>query len=230
MAKKILAIVMCALLLVGVIGTFSGCDSNDQVPSSSSKTESKNDTSSVTSSETESGTESGGTESTPEVEQTLYGTWVMDFDLTETVERFMSQVYPESVVVADTVTVDYVMNFSKDGKCSVTMNAANIFYDAVLKTVEKHIRSLTSNTTTINLEMAEFKSNYKKENIAKSMNRKMEGTYTLKGDAKSAGTVTMTGEDWGGTFKFSLDGETITIIQVKDGVEADKMVLTKVQD
>ncbi len=212
MLKRTIAFVLCLLFC---IGAFSAC--KEDTSSNMSSVADSSDVSSETPSNTSQPDDENTSSENGPIEQSLYGKWVAKVDITESVEKFMSSVYPESVVVVETVTVDYVLELYEDKKCVETLNAANVFYDAVLKTVEQHIRSLTSNVTTLNLQIAEFKSKYKKETVTINMNRKLSGTFSLRGDPKKSGTITLSGENLNSQRSFTLDGNSMTLVTIVDG-------------
>lgn len=212
MLKRAIALILCLLCCVSV---FSAC--KEETPSDTSSVDST-DTVSSTSDANQSQTDNSKTESEENaVSQSIYGTWVQKVEITELVEKFVAGAYPESVVVVEPVYVDRVLELSKNGKCTETINAGKVFYDAVLNTVKIHIRSLTSDVSTINIRIAEFKKKYKKENVTKNMNSMFTGTFTVRGNPTSSGTITFRGTGLDGQKSFVLEGSIMTTKNIVNG-------------
>lgn len=214
MLRRTIAFILCILIF---IGTLSACKGEDAVDTSSVDN-SFNVSEPVVSDQSEP--QSSDTQSEV-VEQSIYGIWVNKIDITVLVEKFMAREFPESVVVVEPVLVDRVLELYDNKKCVETINAGKVYYDAILKTYTKHVRSLYNDVTAINYRIANFKTKYKKENVTKNMNTKFTGTFTVRGDPKSSGTITFRGEGLDGQKKFTLEGNKMTTVNIVNGKADD---------
>lgn len=138
----------------------------------------------------------------------LYGTWVTVVD----VANLVTAEYPDALVEQKTLTVDYIMTFSEDGKCVAETKIDRDFYEVLLKTVEDYLKTTTTNADAVKTELDNYKAKYTQDLINAQFNTRDEGIFTLTGDANTTGTFELDGENMEGRMKFVINGNSLDLI------------------
>jgi hypothetical protein len=157
----------------------------------------------------------------------IYGKWVCPWDVSDVVADLVKEEYPEADISVNNVTVDYIMEFSEDGKCFVAMQSNDNLYNALTKTVENYLKTTTTDTNEVKTKLDEYKSKYTKDIIDAEFNMSENGTFTMTGDPNSTGTIVLGGENMEGNMKFVVNGNSLDLIPLTgDGAELQDSKLT----
>lgn len=157
----------------------------------------------------------------------FYGKWSMDYDVSSAVLSLVKAEYPDANLTVDKVTVDYIMEFSEDGKCVAAIKSDDSFYNTLVKTVEDYLKTTTTDANEIKTKLDEYKAKYTKDIIDAEFNMSESGTFTMTGDPNSTGTIVLGGENMEGNMKFVVNGNSLDLIPLTgDGAELQDSKLT----